>query len=185
MELAAIEAALREELLARSVQDLKGFPSINYSEFLTQHRAGRLQVLTRDNPSAFQVLASSGQRIMHYILTGSPVLVSLVLVAASIAQWNFWLLLGVPLAFFGLLFTTPGLMRSFGYALLLVAGGLAVYNWLQGNRTAAYILGTYALPNFLVDVARQQCDMIIREAIGKSEIILVWLYLRGTVVLKK
>lgn len=184
MELAAIEVGLRQELGVKSVQDLEGFPSASYSEFLTQYKAGRLQVHTKYDHSAFHVLASSGHRLMHYVLTGSPVLVSLALVLASITQWNFWLLLGVPLAFLGLLFTTPGLMRSFGYGLLLIVGGLALYSYFQGSRTTAYVLSAFAVPNFLADVARQQCDLIIRDAIGKSQIVLVWLYLRGTVVLK-
>lgn len=76
-------------------------------------------------------------------------------------------------------------MRSFGYPLLLVIGGSTVYIWFQGNRTAAYVLGAHAAANFLVDVARQQCDMTLREAIGRPEIVLVWLYLKGSVVLKK
>ena len=185
MDLAAIEASLRERLPTGSIQNLEGFPSDSYSDFLTQHRAGQLKVLTAYDSGAFQVLASRGRLTMHYILTWSPAVVALALVVSSIAQRNFWLLLGVPLAFFGFFFTTPGLMRRFGYTLLLIVGGSAVYSWFQGNHTAAYILGAYAVPNFLVDVARWQCDTTIREAIGRSEIVLVWLYLKGSVLVKK
>jgi len=76
MELAAIEGGLRQELRVKSVQDLEGFPSGSYSEFLTQYRTGRVQVHTKYDHSAFHVLASSGHRLIHYVLTGSPVLVS-------------------------------------------------------------------------------------------------------------
>jgi hypothetical protein len=121
---------------------------------------------------------------MHYVLTWSPFLVSIALILASMIQWNFWLLLGIPLAFLSLVFTTPGLMKKFGYSLLLIAGGVAFYNFFLGSRTTAYIFGAYAVPNFLADVARNQCDLIIRDAIGKSEIVLIWLYLKGTIILK-
>lgn len=185
MELIALEAALREKLPTSSVQKIEGFPYDSYSDFLTQHRSNQLQVLTAYDPGAFDALASTSKRMMQYALTWSPALVVIALVVASITQSNFWLLLGIPLAFFGFLLTTPGLMRSFGSLLLLVVGGTVVYSWFQGNRTAAYVLGAYAVSNFLVSVARRQCDMTLREAIGKSEIVLVWLYLKGSVVLKK
>ncbi len=185
MELAALEAALHEKLSVSSVQNLDGFPCGSYSDFLTEHKSGQLQVLTAYDQDAFNAIASGGERIMHYLLTWSPALVSVCVVVASIVQRDFWLLLGVPLAFLGFFLTTPGVMRSFGYPLLLVVSGSAVYSWFQGNRPAAYVLGAYAVSNFLVDAARQQCNLTLREAIGKSELVLVWLYLKGSVVLKR
>jgi len=121
---------------------------------------------------------------MHYILICSPFLVSFALIVASIAQWNFWLLLGVPLALLGFFFTTPGVMRGFGSWLLVLVVAGAAYNWFYGSRTTAYVLGAYAVSNFLTNVAREQCDMVIRGAVEKSEIVLVWLYLKHTVMLK-
>lgn len=185
MELTALEATLRERLPTTSVQKLEGFPCGSYSEFLTEHRSGRLRVLTAYDNRAFEAIASGGELVMHYLLTWSPALVSVALVVVSIVQRNFWLLIGVPLAFLGIFLTIPGLMRRLGYPLLLVVAGLAVYNWFQGNRTAAYVLGAYAVVKFFVDVARQQCSTILVEAIGNSEIVLVWLYLKGSVILKK
>jgi hypothetical protein len=185
MELIALEAALREKLSASSVEKIEGFPCDSYSDFLTQHRSNQLHVLTAYDPGAFDAVASTSERMMQYLLTWSPALVVIALIVVSITQSSFSLLLGIPLAFLGFLLTTPGAMRSFGSLLLLVVSGTAVYSWFQGNRTVAYVLGAYAASNFLGSVARQQCDMALREAIGRSEIVLVWLYLKGSVVIKK
>jgi hypothetical protein len=185
MQLAALEVALLEKLSLTTVQGIEGFPCSNYSAFLMERQAGRVQVLTRYDPDAFHMLASGIERFMHYLLTSSPILVSMSLVITAIVQRNFWLLLGVPLAILAYLITAPGLMRSFGYRLGFVVAVFAVYSWFQGNRTTAYVLGAYAIASFLVDVARQQCSMILTVAIEKSEIVLVWLCLKGSVVLKK
>jgi hypothetical protein len=185
MDLFEVESVLREKLSVHSVQDLEKFPSDSYSNFLTQHKTGQLRLLTTYDSEAFNLLATRAEMSMHYILTWSPALVSIVLVATSIAQWNFYLLLGIPLALLGFLFTTPGLIRSFGYTLLLIVGGLAVYNWVRGNSTAAYILSAYAASNFLVDVAREQCSLTLIGAVLKSELVLVWLYLKGSLRIKE
>ena len=185
MDMFAIESALREKLPTCFVQDLEGFPSDSYSTFLAQHKTGQLHLLTAYDSDAFNLLATRAELTMHYILTWSPALVSVVLVVASVVQWNFWLLLGIPLALLGLFLTTPGIMRSFGYTLLLIIGGLAVYNWVRGNFTAAYILSAYAVSNFLGDVAREQCSMTLIEATLKSELVLVWLYLKGSIRIRQ
>jgi len=185
MDLFAVESALREKLPNRSVQNLEGFPSNSYSDFLIQHKARQLHLLTAYDPEAFNLLATPAELTIHYILTWSPALFSVVLVVVSVVQWNFWLLLGIPLAFLGLLLSTPGLMKRFGYTLLLILGGLAIYNWVRGNYTAAYILSAYAASNFLVEVAREQCSMTLIDVVLKSELILVWLYLKGSISIKQ
>ena len=185
MDLFDVESFLREKLSVHSVQDLELFPSDSYSSFLAQHKAGRLRLLTTYDSDTFNLLATRAELLLHSILIWSPVLVSVVLVVASIVEWNFCLLLGIPLALLGFLLTTPGLMRSFGYTLLLIFGGLAVYNWIRGNITAAYILSAYATSNFLVDVAREQCSMTVVDAALKSELVLVWLYLKGSIRIKE
>src|SRR5437773_10726960 len=113
MELAALEAALREKLPTSSVQKLDGFPCDSYSDFLIQRRSGQLQVLTAYDHGAFEAVASTAERMMHYALTWSPALVAIALVVASISQSNFWLLLGIRLAFLGFLIITPGFVRIF------------------------------------------------------------------------
>jgi hypothetical protein len=132
MEWAALEAALREKLPTSSVQKLDGFPCDSYSDFLHNTDPANSRCFTAYDHGAFEAVPSTTERMMHYVLTWSPALVAPALVATALVvapQSNFWLLLGIPLAFSGFLLTTPGLMRSFGYLLLLVIGGSAVYNW--------------------------------------------------------
>jgi hypothetical protein len=184
MNLAAIESTLRKELPARSVQDIEGFPCGGYSDFLRQRKSGQLRVLTTYDPDAFGVLATPIQLTINLLLSWAPALLSLALLMASFFQWNFWLLLGIPLALLGFLLTTPGLMRSFGYTLLLIAMGLAIYYLVRGNYTAVYILGAFVASNFLGAVVREQCNLILSDAVSRSELVLVWLYLKGSVLVE-
>ncbi len=121
---------------------------------------------------------------MYYGLTWSPVLISAVLVIASFWTGNFWLLGGIPLAFVGMLLSTPAFMKSIGSLVLIVSFIVTVYSWFQGDATTVGVLGAYVAGNYLPSVARTQCDMIIRDAIRRSELVLVWLHMQGSVVIR-
>ncbi len=184
MDQYAIESTLREKLPMLSIQELEGFPADNYTNFIKHYNNGIIHLLTAYDPNAFTLIATRAELIMHYFLTGSPALISVILIVTSIVQGNIWLLLGIPLAFLGFAFTIPGLMRSIGYILLLIVVGLAIYNWFRGFSTVAYILSAYAVSNILVYMARLQCSMTLIDAALKSEIILVWLYMKGSLLIE-
>jgi hypothetical protein len=182
-DLAQIDEALRQKLSIRSVTALEGFPCGSYRDFVERAKNGSLEILTAFNPSAVPCLGSSGERAMYYVLTWSPALVSAVLVILAIMMGEFWLLLGIPLAFLGFLLSTPAFMKSMGSVIAIAALVATVYAWFQGNRMTAIMIGAYLAANYLTSVARTQCDMIIREAIQRSEPVLIWLYLQRSVVL--
>jgi hypothetical protein len=120
---------------------------------------------------------------MHYALTWSPAWIGVALIALSLIWSNFWLLIGIPLAFLGFLFSNPAFTKTLGGSVLLGAVVLAVFALFRGNYTSALLAGAYGVSNYLTSVARTQCDVIVRRAIQKSELVLVWLYLKRTVVI--
>lgn len=183
MELSGINDALRKNLKVHAVEKAEGFPCRSYADFLEQERAGRLHVLTAFDSQAIPALGTAADRAMYYTLTWSPMIVSAILVVLSFMWSNFWLLVGIPLAFFGLFLSTPPFMKTIGSRVLLGCAAFVIFSGFREDWTQAIVAASYALPNYLSSVARTQCDMIIREAIAQSELVLIWLYLKRSVVI--
>jgi hypothetical protein len=179
------EHRLRTTLPIHSVAELEDFPCANYAEFLDANRTGRVEVLTRYDPETVDALGSGGEKFMHYALAWTPALIALALVIFSLILWNFWLLLGIPLAAVGFFFSSPAVMRGFGSPVLLLLGAYFIYSCIKGHQIAAFLSGAYALSNFLAGVSREYCNSIARRVIEQSELLLVWLALKKVVIVRR
>jgi len=54
MDLPTIEGKVRAAMKMTSVQGITGFPCRNYSDFLIQHKAGNIRVLTKYDSDCIQ-----------------------------------------------------------------------------------------------------------------------------------
>ena len=91
----------------------------------------------------------------------------------------------MPLAILGYLLSTPAFMKGIGSLIALGTFIYFVYACYTGNYENAVIAGSYALSNFFVYVAREQCRLIIHDTIIQSEPIFVWLYTNGRILIKR
>ena len=107
MNSSKIESILKTSLPIQTVSQLEDFPFKSYSEFLEAHSSGQAQLLTRFDSEASEVLGTSKQRAFFFFLTNAPILVAIAILILSFILWNFWLLLGIPLAFIGIFFSSP------------------------------------------------------------------------------
>ena len=76
-------------------------------------------------------------------------------------------------------------MKGIGSLIAIAALLYFGYSCYTGNYRNAVIVGSYAMSNFFVYVAREQCRMIIHRTILKSEPIFVWLYKNGRILISK
>jgi hypothetical protein len=74
----------------------------------------------------------------------------------------------------------PGFMRSIGRWLNRALAILVIYFWYQGAVTSAFLLLSYLGPNLLCHAARHHCRMVFVKAAAESELVLVWLFRKGT-----
>lgn len=177
-----LEAALLKALPVHTVGELEKFPFKTYSEFIQAMEQRRVSVLTAFDPGALMALAGSGDKALHYALTWSPFLAAGGCLIAAFMLPSLWLLLGVPLAFVGMFLSIPGFMRSIGLWLNRALAVLVIYFWYQGAVSSALLVLSYLGPNLLCHAARHHCRMVFVRAAAESELVLVWLFQKGTLV---
>ena len=176
---------LSKNLKIQSVQGLPDFPCVDYSDFLSGYRGGRIKVLTAFSANVASALGTPTSKTIYYVLTNSPFIISLALIVIAVMLNDYWLLFGIPAAVLGFMFATPAIEKAFGknvFWIVLIAGA---GSWFAGNRGAAWVAASYLLSNYFVAVAYAQNDQLIREAIQESELVLIWLFLQKSVVIRK
>jgi hypothetical protein len=184
MKLAEIENILRVKLPTQTVSQLEGFPCTNYSDFLDARANGRVEVLTRFDIEANEALATGAELLISTILSCAPYVVAAGLLLAAFVLWNFWLLLGIPLALLGMFFSVRFFMRGFGRHLRFLVSIYFVYSSIKGHGTAAFLSGAYAISNYLTCATRRLCDVVVRRSIEKFELVLIWLVLNQVVIVR-
>ena len=102
----------------------------------------------------------------------------------SFVLWNFWLLFGIPLAFIGMSFSSPFVMKTFGKGLLIVATLGFLITLVNGYRTTMLLIGAYVVSNYLTHAAREYSQDITLRAVAQSELVLIWLVLKKVVVVR-
>ncbi len=177
-----LEAALRKALPVQSVSQLEKFPFKTHAEFIRAMGERRVEVLTAFDSSALVVLANEGEKAIHYVLTWSPFLTAAACLVAAVMLSTVWPLLGVPLTVVGMFLSIPGFMRSVGRWLNRGLLLLLIYFWYQGSVTSALLVFSYLCPNFLCNLARHHCRAILVRSAAESELILVWLFQKGSLV---
>lgn len=184
MTITEIESTLRTSLPVQSVSQLEDLPYNSYSEFLDAQKNGHAQVLTRFDSETSEVLGTKGQKFIYLLVVNAPILVSVVVLILSFVLWNFWLLFGIPLAFIGMSFSSPFVMKTFGKGLLIVATLCFLITLVNGYRTATVLIGAYVVSNYLTHAAREYSQDIALRAVAQSELVLIWLVLKKVVVVR-
>lgn len=179
-----IETTLRASLPIQTVSQLEDFPYGSYSEFLEAHRSRQVELLTRFDAETSEVLGTSTERYIYLFIVNAPLLVAGAIFILSFVLWNFWLLLGIPLAFIGLSFSSPFIMKTFGKALLIVTSICFVISLINGYHTTMLLIGAYVTSNFLTYAAREYSMNIAENAITQSELVLIWLVLKKVVIVR-
>lgn len=185
MNTRVLEDELREKLSIEEVGSLEAFPFRTYSEFLEAIRVGSARLRTRYDSHAFGVLATTAQTVIHYVLITFPFIIGLASVVGALVTSRYILLLGLPLAVLGFLLSVPGVMRGIGGVALLISIAATVYSMYSGRATAACLWGSYATSNLLTNLGRDECDEVFQAAAVRSELVLVWLHLRGAIKVER
>jgi len=185
MSISDIEQQLREAGRNITVEDTDDISFSDYNEFIELEKAGKVRIASEYDGDLVNEFGGKASIIMHYLLVWSPVLFAIASVAFAFILSNYWLLVGVSLAFLGYLLSTPVFMKGIGSLIALGTLIYFVYSCYTDNHANAVLAGSYALSNFFVYVAREQCRMIIHETIIQSEPIFVWLYTSGRILIKR
>jgi len=185
MTIPDVEQELRELNRIIAVENADDIPFSDYSEFLELEKAGKVRIASAYDGDLVFSLGGISEAVMHVLLVWSPALFAIGSVVFAFILSNFWLLVGVPLAFLGFLSSTPAFMKGIGSSIAIVALLYFGYSCITGNYRNAVIVGAYALSNFFVYVAREQCRMIIHRTILKSEPIFVWLYTNRRILIER
>jgi hypothetical protein len=88
------------------------------------------------------------------------------------------------LAFIGIFFSSPFVMKTFGKPLLIVSSICLVISLIKGFQTATLLIGTYVVSNYLTYYAREYSQDITLHATIQSELILIWLVLKKVVIVR-
>ena len=185
MSISDIEQELRELNRITAVENADDIPFSDYEEFVGLEKAGKIRIASAYDGDLVYSLGGKAEAIMHALLVWSPALIAIASVVFSFILSTFWLLVGVPLAILGFLLSTPAFMKGIGSLIAIAALLYFGYSCYTGNYRNAVIVGSYAMSNFFVYVAREQCRMIIHRTILKSEPIFVWLYKNGRILISK
>lgn len=185
MAISDIEQELRELNRIISVENAEDIPFSGYKEFLELEKAGKLRIASAYDGDLVYSFGGKAEAIMHALLVWSPVLFAIASVVFAFILSNFWLLVGIPLALLGFFLSTPAFMKGVGSVIALGTLIYFGYSCYTGNYGNAVIVGSYALSNFFVYVAREQCRMIIHRTILISEPIFVWLYKNGRILINR
>ena len=185
MSISDIEQQLIEAGRDISVKESDDIPFSDYNEFIELEKAGKIRIASAYDGDLVNEFGGKAEIIMHYLLVWSPVIFAIASVAFAFILSNYWLLIGVPLAILGFLLSTPAFMKGIGSLIALGTIIYFVYSCYTGKYANAVIAGSYALSNFFVYVAREQCRMIIHETIIQSEPIFVWLYKNNRILIRR
>lgn len=194
-EFVLFENKLQKESPINSVeklaQQIEGFPCTSYSDFLSKYEKKRIIVDTEVyDDKVFMTLAlciygrwlGLLSIISHALLMYLPFIIAISFIIASVIQHNILLITGVPLAVFGFFHTSPIFLKKSYYKPLHIAIILLIaYSFVSGHLTTAYILGAYSVSNTSTLIVRAQCYALIKEAVLRSELIFISLYLRHRV----
>ncbi len=171
----------RDGIPIRSVSGLERFPCATFQDFRASLANGQIKLFTKFDADVFELLSNRQQLTTSLVVSWIPAVIALASIVLAFVYWNFWLLIGIPLSFFGLMTATPGVMRAFGSLLWLVALVYMLYALFVGATTTGFLAASYVLSNYSSVVVRNMCDARLRRAAEESETVFVWMYLRGTV----
>ncbi|MBF0121691.1 MAG: hypothetical protein HQK79_22905 [Desulfobacterales bacterium] len=184
MSLEAIETELKAKIGDQSVSEIDEIPFNNYEEFLELHKSNQIKIGVQYDGDLVTYFGSKGEVIMHTILVCSPLFISLALVVLAIFTSNYLILCGIPLTLLGFILSSPFFMKGIGSAITFW-GFIAFVYFCFKNLTIANLIGSYIFSNFFTTVAREQCRMIVHETILKSELVFIWIYMRGIINIQR
>ncbi|MFC1538191.1 hypothetical protein ACFL6H_02100 [Candidatus Latescibacterota bacterium] len=171
--------------LPNTVKEADEIPFSDYEEFLNLEKAGKVRIETVYDGHLVPSLGDTQEIIMNRILVYSLLVIAIILVAIPFIFSNFWFLFGIPLAILGFFLSTPFFMNSIGHFIDIITFTYFVYSLIIGNFLNAVLAGSYVFPNYIVSVARTQCDMIIRRSTLKSESVFIELFYYKKIFINK
>ena len=147
MTIEEYEDELRPKLRWKSVSEIPNFPFASFSA-VRQALASREMSLGIDYTIA-NLLAGSIYGVIWATVSGlaasTPILLSITLLAVAFFRGDYWILLGIPLAFFGQFSSNPYNRSRVGCAFVAVAIA-CVAGWLLFNHKATIGIALLAFP---------------------------------------
>lgn len=165
-----------------TVREIPDFPFDTFEAFAEACRNGRALVWVRYDFRSVWRHSTPSARLWQLLLTGSPLLASLLFFGLALTTRDWWLLCAIPAALLGSLAASPapGLLAGGGcVALALLAAGAAGSALLDRSLVWAGVAG-YACW-FLTSAGKGVADPTIREAMVSSEQVLVRLVERRAI----
>ena len=179
MTLEDYEDELRPKLRWKSVSEIPGFPFASFSA-VRHALASREFSLGIDYTIANQ-LAGSIYGVLwatvSSLVAAAPILLSIVLLIAAFVRGDYWLLLGIPLAFFGQFSANPYNRSRAGCAVVVVLI-TCVAVWLLMSQRASLGIALLALPlAFLANTVLYAVNQArLRNWAISSEVLFVGLF---------
>lgn len=188
------------------MKDLTRFENLLYKD-LTIHRISEVQELVKFkhfndivllhkqkkivfgfiyNENILTLFGSKIEKILDNIALFSPFIMGVISVYLSIKSSNYILLIGIILAFSGLLLSSLSSKNNGAniFGILMVATIVLGCYFYKEKFNVSFLLLSFGIPNFLLTANRVMTMMILEKVILKSEIIFIYYFLRKEVSIK-
>ena len=178
------EQRLRDKNEWKSVAQAPNLPFRTHTE-IRNAVANRLYVLDVSYIAARQLapfVRSYAGRMLNLLLTVAPFLTMLAVIALAFWQWNFVLLLGVPVAVLGAWFGHP--MNPLRRLVTAVTWFLLLATIAVWNQTFTILVATWAVPVLTNRAAYASNLRVLRNAVLQSEALFLNQYSQGAIRLR-
>lgn len=178
------EERLRDKNEWKSVSQAPNLPFQTHTE-IRHAVANRLYVLDVSYIAARQLapfVRSYAGRLLNLLLTVAPFLIMLAVMVLAFWQWNFILLVGLPVAVLGAWFGHP--MNPLRRLVTVVTWFLSLATIAVWNQTFTILVAAWAVPVLTNRAAYASNLRALRNAVLQSEALFINQYSQGAIRLR-
>lgn len=180
--LAAWERSIIQSGEAVRISELENFEFKDFMQMRFAYDARKLGFSIPYRGEILQFIAPTGQIWAHRIFLWMPILMSLLCIYLAYTHSNWFVLLGIPSAIFGIIVSTPyNPFRKSIFLLSIISVIAAIFfSWFALSIISASLL----VSNFGGFAARETYSKSVTEAVLHSEVVFCYLYNRKLILIQ-
>lgn len=187
MMIEQFESEISNELKWNSVEKIPHFPMDSFTE-LQNAISNKTYDVGVDFTTANQLsswIFGKVYTILYLILTWVPYIVVAASIVLSIVLNNYWLCIGIALAFFGMLVSNPyNPTKSFWSFISVCLFGIFVYGVLNKSETIALLSAFFVVPFFTNSYLYGSNAYLVRKLALNSEKVFIYLFQNNKMYLR-
>jgi hypothetical protein len=173
------ESEISNELKWNNVENIPNFPMDSFTE-LQNAISNKTYSVGVDFTTANQLsswIFGKVYTVLYFILTWVPYIVIAASIVLAIALNNYWMIIGIALAFFGMLFSNPyNPAKSFWSFISVVIFCVFVYGVLNKSETIALLSAFFVVPFFTNSYLYKSNSYRVRKLALSSEKVFIYLF---------